>query len=99
MIPRHKVHVGFNYTNPSLFNVNLLLNYYADMYFDAENTLKESDYTTVDLRISRRFMDRFTVYLNAENIFDDEYAIFRRHGRDDTVAPGAVFMGGVKVDL
>ena len=97
--PRHKVHVGLNYTNPSLVDVNLLVNYYADMYFDAENRLKESDYTTVDLRMSRRFMDRFTVYLNAENIFDEEYVIFRRLGRDDTVAPGAVFMGGLKVDL
>jgi iron complex outermembrane receptor protein len=93
------VHVGLNYTNPSLVDVNVLVNYYADMYFDAENTFKESNYTTVDLRISRRFMDRFTVYLKGENIFDEEYVIFRRLGRDDTVAPGAVFMGGLKVDL
>ncbi|MGM0656695.1 MAG: TonB-dependent receptor plug domain-containing protein [Thermodesulfobacteriota bacterium] len=97
--PRHKVHVGLNYTNPSLVDVNLLVNYYADMYFDAENTLKESNYTTIDLRVSRRFMDHFTVYLNAENIFDEEYVIFRRLGRDDTVAPGAVFTGGLKIEF
>lgn len=97
--PRHKVHVGLNYTNPSLVDVNLLVNYYADMYFDAENTLKESNYTTVDLQVSRRVTDRFTVYLNAENIFDEEYVIFRSLGRDDTVAPGAVFTGGLKIDF
>lgn len=97
--PRHKVHVGVNYKNPNLVDVNVLVNYYADMYFDAENTLKESNYTTVDLGISRRFMDRFTVYLNAENIFDEEYFITRSLGGNNTVAPGAVFMGGLKVDL
>ncbi|MDZ7761781.1 MAG: TonB-dependent receptor [Desulfovermiculus sp.] len=97
--PRHKVHLGVNYTNPNLVDVNLLVNYYADIYLDEENTFKESDYTTVDLRISRKFMDRFTVYLNAENIFDEEYVIFRQASKEDTVAPGAVFMGGLKIDL
>ncbi len=97
--PRHKFHVGVNYKNPNLVDVSLLVNYYADIYLDEKNTFKESDYTTVDLRISRKFMDRFTVYFNAENIFDEEYIIFRQASKEDTVAPGAVFMGGLKIDL
>jgi len=97
--PRHKVHFGINYQNPELVDINLLVNYYADIYFDAENTLKESEYTTVNLRASRRLLDRFTVYLNAQNILDEKYVIFRRQGRADTIAPGAIFMAGVKVEL
>ncbi|MFW6373356.1 MAG: TonB-dependent receptor plug domain-containing protein [Thermodesulfobacteriota bacterium] len=97
--PRHKAHFGFRYQNPRIVNVSLIANYYADMYFDNENTLKESGYFTMDASLSRRFFDRFTAYLNVENIFDEEYPIFRSRGRSDTIAPGAIVTGGLTVEF
>ena len=97
--PRHNVHFGFRYDNPKIVNASLISNYYADIYFDNENTLTESGYFTVDASVSRRFFDRFTAYVNAENIFDEEYPIFRRLGRSDTIAAGVIVTGGVKFEF
>ncbi len=93
--PRHGAHIGIQYQHPDIINVSLFGNYYADIFFDNENDLKTSDYWTVDLSASRTFMDRFTVYVNAENIFDEEYAISKRQGQPDTIAPGVILTGGV----
>ena len=97
--PRHNVHFGFRYNNPEIVNVSVITNYYADIYFDNENTLKESGYFTVDASVSRRFFDRFTVYFNAENIFDEEYPMFRSLSSGDTIAPGIIVTGGVKFEF
>lgn len=97
--PRHNVHFGFRYRNPGIVNASVIANYYADIYFDNENTLKESGYFTVDASVSRRFFDRVTAYLNIENIFDEEYPMFRRQGRADTIAPGAIVTGGLTFEF
>jgi outer membrane receptor protein involved in Fe transport len=97
--PRHNVHFGFRYQNPEIVNASLTANYYADIYFDNENTLNESGYFTVDASVSRRFFDRITAHLNIENIFDEEYSMFRRQGRADTIAPGAIITGGVTLEF
>ncbi|MBW2010677.1 MAG: TonB-dependent receptor [Deltaproteobacteria bacterium] len=97
--PRHNLHFGGRYQNPKIVDVSLTANYYADIYYDNENTLKAGDYWTVDVAVSRRFFDRLTVYVNAENIFDEEYAISKTQGRADTIAPGAIVTGGVKFEF
>jgi outer membrane receptor protein involved in Fe transport len=97
--PRHKVHFGFRYQNPKIVNVSVIGNYYADVYFDNENTLKESGYFTMDATISRKFFDRVTAYINAENLLDEEYPIFRSQGRADTIAPGLIVTSGVKFEF
>ncbi|MFO7963293.1 MAG: TonB-dependent receptor [Desulfobacterales bacterium] len=97
--PRHNVHVGFHYQNPKIVNVSVIGNYYADIYFDNENTFKDSGYFTLDAAVSRRFLDRFTAYINAENLFDEAYPIFRAQGRADTIAPGLIVTGGVKFEF
>jgi len=97
--PRHNVHFGFRYQNPKFVNISLVTNYYADIYYDNENTLKTKDYWTVDVAISRKFFDHATLYLNAENIFDQEYTIFKSLSRSDTIAPGAIYTCGVKFEF
>ena len=94
--PRHNVHFGFRYNNPKIVNVSVIANYYADIYFDNENTLNESGYFTFDASVSRRFCDRFTAYVNAENLFDEEYAMFRSLTSGDTIAPGLIVSGRYK---
>ncbi len=97
--PRHKVHFGFRYNNPKIVNASVIANYYADIYFDNENTLKESSYFTLDASVSRRFFDRLTAYLNVENLFDKEYPMFRSVSSGDTTAPGILVSGGLKVEF
>jgi outer membrane receptor protein involved in Fe transport len=97
--PRHNAHAGIRYQNPDLINISLIANYYADIYFDAENTLKNSDYFTMDLAVSRRFFDHFTVYANVENIFDEEYPIFLSPSAGDTIAPGTIITGGLRFEF
>ncbi len=94
--PRHQTHFGFRYHNPRIVNVEVIANYYADIYFDNENTLEESSYFTVDASVSRRFFENFTAYLNVENIFNEEYPIFKSLSTSDTDAPGLIITGGVK---
>ncbi len=97
--PRHQTHFGFRYLNPKIVNLEVTANYYADIYFDNENTLKESGYFTLDASVSRRFFDRWTAYLNVENLLDEEYPVFRRRGQTDTIAPGLIVSGGLKVEF
>ncbi|MGM0425136.1 MAG: TonB-dependent receptor plug domain-containing protein [Thermodesulfobacteriota bacterium] len=97
--PKHKVHLGLNYQNPELVNVNLLANYSRGIYFNDENTLETGGYWTMDLALSRKVTDRMQVFVNAQNILDKEYPIFLRQGRADDIAPGRIVMAGIKVDL
>jgi iron complex outermembrane receptor protein len=89
MLYRHSV--AFPFTDSG--------NYYADIYFDNENTLKEGDYFTLDASVSRRFFDRLTAYISAENIFDKEYPLFRSLSSGDTIAPGLIVTGGLRFDF
>jgi iron complex outermembrane receptor protein len=97
--PRHQCHAGLRYDNPDIVNASLTGNYYADIYYDNENTLKTSDYWTLDLALSRRFLDRFTAYLNIENLLDEKYPIFLSDSTGDTLAPGMIATVGLKIDL
>ena len=97
--PRHKVHAGLHYQDPRFVNVSLIGNFYADIYYDSENSLKTNDYWTVDVRVWRRFFDRVTAYVNVENLFDREYPIFLSASSEDTIAPGVIVLGGIKVDF
>lgn len=97
--PRHNFHCGFRYNNPQVVNFSVTANYYADIYYDNENTLNEGGYFTVDASVSRRFFDRFTTYVNAENLFDKEYAMFRSLSLGDTIAPGLIVTAGIKYEF
>jgi outer membrane receptor for ferrienterochelin and colicin len=97
--PRHNFHWGFRYNNPKVVNFSVTVNYYADIYYDNENTLNEGGYFTVDASVSRRFFDRLTAYVNAENLFDEEYAMFRSLSAGDTIAPGLIVMAGIKYEF
>ncbi len=94
--PRHKLHAGVLYRNPRVMDLSLTANYYGDIYFDGENSLYDSGYATVDLAVSRTFDHGVTAYVNIENLFDEEYAIFRKASASDTIAPGTIASAGVK---
>jgi outer membrane receptor for ferrienterochelin and colicin len=97
--PRHNAHFGFRYTNPEIVNLSVAANYYGDIYFDNENTLNENGYFTVDASVSRKLVDHVTVFVNAENLFDENYAMFRSQGQQDTIAPGLIVTAGVRLEF
>ncbi|RLB10912.1 MAG: hypothetical protein DRG27_02220, partial [Deltaproteobacteria bacterium] len=97
--PRHQTHFGFRYNNPNLVNVSVTGNYYTDIYFDNENTFKKDEYFTMDVSVSRRFFNHLSAYVDIENLFDEEYPIFRKKGREDTIAPGIIVKGGIRVEF
>lgn len=97
--PRHNLHVGARYRNPKIVDASVTVNYYADIYFDNENTLKTSDYYTVDLAVARKFFDHVTAYVNVENLLNRKYPIFLSNSSGDTIAPGIIVMGGVKLEF
>jgi outer membrane receptor protein involved in Fe transport len=94
--PRHAAHAGIRWRHPKWVDLSLIANYYADIYFDGENTLKESGYATVDVSVSRQFGGGLTAYASVENLFDEEYPISRSLSASDTIAPGAVVTAGMK---
>ncbi len=97
--PRHSGHFIANYLNPGMINVSLGVNVFAKIFYDNENTLEKDSYYTIDLSISRKFINRMTVYLNAENILNNPYPIFLSPSSGNTIAPGIIINGGIKVEL
>jgi len=97
--PRHSFHFGVRYRNPRIVNASLTASVYADIFYDNENTLRTGEYWTVDASVSRTFFDLATVYVSAENIFDKKYPIFLSPSYGDTIAPGAIVIGGIRFDF
>lgn len=97
--PMHSGHFIANYQNPEVINVSLGVNVFAKIFYDNENTLDEDSYYTLDLSLSRKFINRFTVFINGENILDNQYPIFLSRSKSNTIAPGLIINGGVKFDL
>lgn len=97
--PRHKIHLGLNYSNPEIINVFLGVNAFAKIFFDNENTLEKDRYHTLDMSFSRTYTDKFTVFVNAENILNNKYPIFLSPSAGNTIAPGTIVMGGIKYEF
>ncbi|MCK8603657.1 TonB-dependent receptor plug domain-containing protein [Desulfoferrobacter suflitae] len=96
--PRHKVHLGIWYKNPKIVNVYFLANYYADIFFDTENTQKVGNFWTLDFSLSRKLFERFTLGLDVQNLLDKEY-LLSTGSNQDTIAPGRIIIGRVKVEF
>jgi len=97
--PRHNLHVGARYNNPKIIDASVTVNYYADIYFDNENTLSTSDYYTVDLAVAHKFFNHLTAYVNVDNLFNQKYPIFLSTSKADTIAPGIIIIGGLKFEF
>ncbi len=97
--PRHKLHIGFRYENPDFVNLYAMFNYYADIYYNNENSLKTDNYWTADLAVSHEFFKRFTVYMNAENIFNERYPISRSISKSELYSPGIIITCGVRFNI
>ncbi len=97
--PRHNGYLNFNYLRPEFINISLGLNAFAKIFYDNENTLEKNSYYTIDLSVSRKLKNMFTVFFNAENILNNKYPIFLSTASGNTIAPGLIINGGIKVEL
>jgi outer membrane receptor for ferrienterochelin and colicin len=97
--PRHSVHTGFRYYFPDNAHFNLMANYYADIYYDDENTLKTGDYWTVDIGFSQRIARHLSLHVNMVNIFNEKYTMFRSLSAGETTAPGVIVSAGLTLDF
>ena len=97
--PRHSGHFIANYLNPKIISVSLGVNVFAKIFYDNENTLEKDSYYTIDMSVSRKFMDMITVYVNAENILNNQYPIFLSTSKGNTIAPGLIVNGVIKVEF
>jgi len=82
-----------------IIDASVTVNYYADIYFDNENTLSTSDYYTVDLAVAHKFFNHLTAYVNVDNLFNQKYPIFLSTSKADTIAPGIIIIGGLKFEF
>ncbi len=92
--PIHKFHLGILYKNPRIANIFLLANYYDSMFYDSLNDFKQPGFFTLDASIYRTFANHVTLRLDAENIFNRRYAIFK-DANSRTIVPGVLVMGKV----
>ncbi len=89
--PHQKWGLGLNYSNPDLVDFKMLFNYKDKRYADNQNSSKLEGYWTVNFSISRQFGKYCTLFLNAENLFDEDYTLYKGTPQD-TIAPGRVII-------
>jgi len=97
--PRHSANLSLNYSKPEIINVFLGMNFHAKIFYDNENTLEKDRYSTIDLSVSRRFINMFTVFINAENILNNMYPVFLSPSSGNTFAPGIIINGGIRFEI
>ncbi|MGQ9620492.1 MAG: TonB-dependent receptor, partial [Bacteroidales bacterium] len=97
--PRHSGHFIVNYLNPEIINISLGINAFAKIFYDNENTLEKDSYFTIDMSLSRKFINIIMVYVNAENILNNKYPIFLSPSSGNTIAPGIIINGGIKIEF
>jgi len=91
-----KYGLGLSFSNPRLFDFNLLFNYKDKRYGDSQNTQKLKSYCTVDLKVSKRFGKYCRFSIGVENLFDEEYTLYAGPTQD-VITPGRVIMGSFDI--
>lgn len=93
-VPTNNVTAGMEYTYlPFDLTCSATIQYADEMYTDSDNTSKTDDYTLVDFKVSKRFMNNYTVSFEGNNVFDSDY------GQPDSDWLGATYLVRFKVDL
>ncbi|MBN2681982.1 MAG: TonB-dependent receptor [Bacteroidales bacterium] len=71
-------------------DINLNCSYTGEQWLDDENTIKIDDYFIVNARISKTLRTNFKIWVDLQNIFNNDY--IDRKGR---LSPGRFLTGGV----
>ncbi|GAB6163934.1 TonB-dependent receptor [Desulfothermus naphthae] len=90
--PNVKANIGLLFSHPKICQAQIVGRYVGEMYSNPENTEELDDHFVVDLKISRKFYNHVTLYLNIMNLFDEDYEEY-----PDSEAPGFFVMGGIRL--
>jgi outer membrane receptor protein involved in Fe transport len=99
-VPRHQATFQVRFDDPALFSAGLQARWTGDQFDDDQNRFRLGSFTTVDVLASRaigRGRRRVTVFVAAENLFDQEYEIGRTPLR--TLGPPRLARIGLRVEL
>ena len=98
-VPDNVFSIGLHWEDPAWFAASLMVRRVGSQFEDDLNTLPLGAFTTVDVRIARRFTKFLDVYLAVENLFDETYTVARTsEGVISTGAPRIVH-GGLRVSF
>jgi iron complex outermembrane receptor protein len=86
---RHKVRAGINYRNPEYVNASLFLRHNRKEYLDSLNTEYAPEYFSLDLSLSKKIYNRYTLRLDIENLTNDE----------DVVKEGIIYTASLQFEF
>ncbi|ADG92922.1 TonB-dependent siderophore receptor [Arcobacter nitrofigilis DSM 7299] len=70
--PSHTINLGLSYYSPQGYYGRVDLQNQGSMYFNTANTIKESSYTTANLKVGYSF-NNWNIYTYAKNLTDKSY--------------------------
>lgn len=70
--PSHTINLGLSYYNPKGYYGRIDIQNQGNMYFDSDNTIKQSSFTTGNIKIGYNF-DNWDIYSYVKNVTDEEY--------------------------
>lgn len=94
--PKNKIDAALLLSLPYRFKINLGVGYVSSqVYYDSKNVEKSlKSYTLVDLKLSKNFGERITLFLNARNLFDVNY-----YESEGYPMEGRMIYGGIQVKI
>ena len=105
-IPKHLASLSFDYQNKGGFRFSLLSKYVGDLYTNDGNSVRDDDYSIVNLNVGFIVKTKYIVllpFLGINNVFDTKYndniRINAFGGRYYEPAPGFNIFGGFRAQL
>lgn len=89
-VPRHMVYMGIGWKN-KYFNTTVSYNYISSQWYDDENTILIEAYDMIDIQISKDFAGKFTVSVDIQNVFDNEFI-----DKKGYLSPGRFITGEIR---
>ncbi|MDD5159883.1 MAG: TonB-dependent receptor [Sulfuricurvum sp.] len=89
-VPKHKGTLSLLYANPNLVDSKISARYVGDRYSNDANTAEYESYTTLDLKLSRKFGSNVEASVSVDDLFDKSYTEYY-------VSPGRIVFGTLKV--
>ncbi len=89
----HIFYAGITWNN-KILKTGINCHYTDEQYVDDENNQLIEDYFIVNLKLSKTFMEHYTLWFGANNIFDVEFI-----DRKNRLSPGRFIVGGFQFNF
>lgn len=93
--PEHKLDAALSLQLPGKFTVQLNTGFVSkQFYYEDDEKMWLDSYTLMDIRVGKRIMDRFELFIAARNLFDVNYYESEGFPRE-----GRMIYGGINIDV